>query len=323
MPAGQNLSVAMKGTVTKSTGSWYTVMADNGARYECKLKGVFKIKIKDVSSTNPLSVGDRVEFELPGDKSVGMISKIEPRHNYIVRKSTKLSKRQHIIACNIDQAVIVVTLAFPRTSTGFIDRFLMTAEEYHIPAFLVFNKTDLYPDDYIEYMQELKELYESVGYGCLVTSAKERKGLDELTELLKDKINLFVGHSGVGKSALINAIQPGLNIKLGEISLYHLKGQHTTTFAEMHPLSFGGFIIDTPGIKELGMIHVKPEEIAGYFPEMRALLPRCKYHNCTHIHEPGCAVLAALEKEEISLSRYNNYLGMLNDKGIEKCREWE
>jgi len=311
----------MKGIVTKSIGSSYVVLCDDGTCYECRLKGNFKIKV--ISSTNPLAVGDKVQFELPGDKSVGLITEIGDRHNYIVRKSTKLSKRQHIIACNIDQSVIIVTLAFPRTSTGFIDRFLITTEEYHIPAFVVFNKVDLYPEDYINYLEELKSLYESLGYGCLVTSATEKKGLDDFSSLLKDKISLLVGHSGVGKSALINAIQPGLNLKLGEISLCHLKGRHTTTFAEMHQLSFGGFVIDTPGIKELGMIHVKPEEIAGYFPEMRKLLPKCKYHNCTHIHEPDCAVLAALEKGEISPSRYHNYLGMLNDEGIEKSREWE
>ena len=311
----------MKGIITKSTGSSYVVMCDDGTCYECRLKGSFKIK--EISSTNPLAVGDKVQFELPGDKSVGLITEIGDRRNYIVRKSTKLSKRQHIIACNIDQAVIIVTLAFPRTSTGFIDRFLITTEEYHIPAFVVFNKLDLYPEDYISYLEELKGLYEGLGYGCLVTSATEKKGLDDFSSLLKDKISLLVGHSGVGKSALLNAIQPGLNLKLGEISLYHLKGRHTTTFAEMHKLSFGGFVIDTPGIKELGMIHVKPEEIAGYFPEMRALLPKCRYYNCTHIHEPDCAVLDALKKGEISPSRYHNYLGMLNDEGIEKSREWE
>ena len=311
----------MKGIVIKSTGSSYVVMCSDGSRYECRLKG--KFKIKGISSTNPLSVGDHVHFELPGDKSVGMIIKIEDRHNYIVRRSTKLSKRQHIIACNIDQAVIVVTLAFPKTSTGFIDRFLLTAEEYHIPAFIVFNKVDLYPDEYDEYLKELTQLYESIGYGCIATSAQTGEGTEELKNLLKDKINLFIGHSGVGKSALINKIQPGLNIKLGEISLYHLKGQHTTTFAVMHPLTFGGFIIDTPGIKEFGMIHVKPEEIAGYFPEMRALLPQCKYYNCTHTHEPGCAVLDALDRGEIDPSRYHNYLGMLNDEGIEKSKDWE
>jgi len=311
----------MKGKVTKSTGSWYTVMAEDGTRYECKLKGNFKIKY--ISSTNPVSVGDNVHFELPGDKSVGIINKIEDRHNYIVRRSTKLSKRQHIIACNIDQAVIIVTLALPRTSTGFIDRFLMTTEEYHIPAVIVFNKLDLYTEDFLEDLNEMKDLYEGIGYKCHITSAETGDGLDEFKELLKGKINLLVGHSGVGKSALVNAIQPGLNIKLGQISLYHLKGQHTTTFAEMHPLSFGGFIIDTPGIKELGMIHVRPQEIAGYFPEMRALLPNCKFYNCTHIHEPGCAVLEALENGKINQSRYINYIGMLDDIGIEKSRDWD
>jgi ribosome biogenesis GTPase len=311
----------MRGIVIKSTGSSYMVLCDDGNRYECRLKG--KFKIKGLSSTNPLSVGDKVRFELPGDKSIGSINEIEDRKNYIVRRSIKLSKRQHIIACNIDQAVIIATLAFPRTSTGFIDRFLVTAEEYHIPAFIIFNKIDLYPEDYKMDLAELIKLYEGIGYGCIVTSAVTGEGTEELKALLKDKINLLVGHSGVGKSALINKMQPGLNIKLGEISQYHLKGQHTTTFAEMHELSFGGFVIDTPGIKELGMIHVKPKEIAGYFPEMRALLPECKYYNCVHIHEPGCAVLAALEKGEISSSRYHNYLGMLNDEGIEKSKGWD
>lgn len=311
----------MKGIVTKSVGSSYVVVCDDGTRYECRLKGNFKIK--GIKSTNPLAVGDKVQFELPGDKNVGLITEIEDRHNYIVRKSIKLSKRQHIIACNIDQAVIIVTLVFPRTSTGFIDRFLITTEEYYIPAFIVFNKVDLYPENYINYLEELKGLYEGLGYGCLVTSASEKKGLDDFSSLLKDKISLLVGHSGVGKSALINAIQPDLNLKLGKISLYHLKGRHTTAFAEMHLLSFGGFVIDTPGIKELGMIHIKPEEIAGYFPEMRMLLPKCKYYNCTHIHEPDCAVLDALKKGKISPSRYHNYLGMLNDEGIEKSRDWQ
>jgi len=311
----------MKGIVTKSTGSMYTVLTGDGDRYECKLKGNFKIK--GLSSTNPISVGDKVEFESKSGESFGIINKIEDRYNYIVRKSTKLSKRQHIIACNIDRAIIVVTLAFPRTSTGFIDRFLVTAEEYHIPAFIVFNKSDLYPEDFLTYLEELKSIYEGLGYKCIVTSASKHRGLDELKGILKGNTSLFLGHSGVGKSALINAMQPGLNLKLGVISAYHLKGQHTTTFAEMHPLSFGGFIIDTPGIKELGMIHVKPEEIAGYFPEMRALLPKCRFYNCTHIHEPGCAVLQALERGEINAGRYHNYLGMLNDKGIEKSQEWE
>jgi ribosome biogenesis GTPase / thiamine phosphate phosphatase len=320
MPSGQNVPAVMKGLVIKSTGSSYIVLSDDGSRIECRLKG--KFKIKGLSSTNPLSVGDKVLFEIK-DQNIGLITDIEERHNYIVRRSTKLSKRQHIIACNIDQAVIVATLAFPRTSTGFIDRFLVTAEEYHIPAFIIFNKIDLYPDEFKEDLDALKKMYESIGYPCIVTSAVTGEGAEEVKALLKDMINLVIGHSGVGKSALINKIQPGLDIKLGEISQYHLKGQHTTTFAEMHSLSFGGFIIDTPGIKEFGMIHVKPEEIAGYFPEMRALLPECKFYNCTHIHEPGCAVLTALEKGEINFSRYRNYLGMLNDEGIEKSKEWE
>ncbi|NTW32840.1 MAG: ribosome small subunit-dependent GTPase A [Bacteroidetes bacterium] len=310
-----------KGIVTKSTGSSYFVMCDEGLYYECKLKSSFRLK--NLNSTNPVAVGDKVQFELPSNKSLGLITVIEDRNNYIIRKSTNLSKRQHILASNIDQAILIVTLAFPRTSTGFIDRFLVTAEEYHIPAFIVFNKTDLFNEELFEYLDEIKSIYENIGYKCLTTSATKKTGLDVFSALLKDKISLLAGHSGVGKTALINAIQPSLNLKVGDISITHLKGKHTTTFAEMYPLSFGGFVIDIPGIKELGMIHVKPEEIAGYFPEMRALLPKCKFYNCTHTHEPNCAVLAAVENNEISLSRYHNYIGMLKDKGIEKSREWE
>jgi len=311
----------MRGVVIKSTGSSYFVMSDNGQKMECRLKG--KFKIKGISSTNPVSVGDYVQYEMIVGDIIGVITDIEKRKNYIVRKSANLSKRQHIIACNIDQAICIATLAFPRTSTGFIDRFLVTAEQYHIPAFIVFNKIDLYPPDLIESLDELIEIYNRIGYKCLITSAITNQGINEFNDLLKGKINLLVGHSGVGKSAVINKIEPSLNLKTGEISSYHLKGQHTTTFAEMHPLSNGGFIIDTPGIKEFGMIHIKPEEIGGYFPEMRALLPQCKFHNCTHIHEPGCAVLTALKENRINASRYENYVNMLSDEGIEKSKDWE
>lgn len=311
----------MEGLVIKSTGSLYNVKCADGEYYECKLKGNFRIK--GIKSTNPIAVGDRVSFEFIAKNKTSFITAIHDRSNYIVRKSTNLSKRIHIIAANLDQAVVIVTIAEPRTSTGFIDRFLVTAEGYHIPAVLVFNKTDLYDQEQMEYLNELMKLYESLGYHCISTSATEKYNTEGLLNILQNKVSLIVGHSGVGKSTLINAIEPGLNIKIGKISDYHKKGQHTTTFAEMHELSGGGFIIDTPGIKEYGIVFFTPEELAGYFPEMRALLPKCRFYNCTHVHEPGCAVLDAIEKGQVALTRYHNYLGMLDDKGIDKSREWE
>jgi ribosome biogenesis GTPase / thiamine phosphate phosphatase len=310
----------MEGLVIKSTGSWYSVKSVSGEYYECKLKGNFRIK--GIKSTNPIAVGDKVSFEFSDKREIGLITAIHDRSNYIVRKSTNLSKQIHIIAANLDQAVIIVTLAEPRTSTGFIDRFLVTTEGYHIPAVLVFNKTDIYNDEQMEYLNELEELYEHLGYPCISTSATENVNTSAFQDILKNKVSLIVGHSGVGKSTLINAIEPRLHIRVGKISDYHKKGQHTTTVAEMHELSGGAFIIDTPGIKEYGIVFFTPAELAGYFPEMRSLLPQCRFYNCTHVHEPGCAVIEALEKGEVALSRYTNYLGMLDDKGIDKNQEW-
>ncbi len=301
----------MEGTVIKSTGSWLTVRGESGKMFNCKLRG--KFRMKGIKSTNPVAVGDRVEFDIPDDEEVGVIHKILPRHNYIVRKATKLSKVSHIIAANIDQAVVVVTVAFPRTSTGFIDRFLVTAEAYHIPAVIVFNKIDIYDEKLTGQYENLVEIYTGAGYKCMAVSALRGDNVDMLKEMLKDKTNLFSGHSGVGKSALINAIELGLKLKTRAISAYHKKGMHTTTFAEMFPLSFGGYIIDTPGIKEFALVDFDRKEIAERFPEMRKYMHNCRFSNCIHVNEPGCAVKQAVEKGEISLSRYENYLGILND----------
>ncbi|NOX45578.1 MAG: ribosome small subunit-dependent GTPase A [Chlorobi bacterium] len=306
----------MQGTVIKSTGSWFTVLSDDGKIAQCKLRG--KFRIKGIKATNPVAVGDEVVFKNSIDGSSGWITEILPRHNYIVRKSTKLSKVSHIIAANVDQAIIVATLAFPRTSTGFIDRFLITTEAYHIPAILVFNKTDIYNEKQLQDLEKLMGLYESIGYKCLKTSAIRGDNLGLLKEVLKDKRSLFSGHSGVGKSALANTMQPGLELKTGKLSEAHKKGLHTTTFAEMHPLSFGGFLIDTPGIKEFGLTDFNRKEIAERFPEMRKHMHDCKFSNCSHTHEPGCAVIEAIKEGKINLKRYENYLSVLNDEYWEK-----
>jgi ribosome biogenesis GTPase len=306
----------MTGFVIKSTGSWFTVNTDSGEAYNCKLKG--KFRMKGIKTTNPVAVGDQVVFDLEKDKETGVISKILPRNNYIIRKSTKLSKVSHIIAANIEQAILIVTLAHPRTSTGFIDRFLVTAEAYHIPVILVFNKIDLYNDDLKEVEQNWKEIYSEAGYACLSVSAMKGDNLSAFKDLLKNKRSLLSGHSGVGKSALINAVQPDLDLKTKDLSAYHKVGMHTTTFAEMHPLSFGGFIIDTPGIKEFGLVDFDRKKIAERFPEMRKFMHSCKFSNCTHIHEPGCAVVEAIEKGQIHLTRYESYLSIVNDDYWEK-----
>lgn len=308
------------GTVMRSTGSWVTVMGLNGEMVECKLKGNFRIQ--GIRSTNPVAVGDKVQFITDGQSKTGMVTRIEPRYNFIIRKATRLSKQSHIIAANIDQAVVMVTLAQPRTSTGFIDRFLVTAEAYHIPAAIIFNKCDLYDADQMEQLGWMIGLYRSLGYACIKTSAITGLGLEETGTLFRDKVSLLSGHSGVGKSALINAIEPGLMRKTGDISTYHNKGKHTTTFAEMLPLRVGGFIIDTPGIKEFGLVHFDKQEVAERFPEMRNLMHQCQFNNCTHVHEPGCAVKKALEQGEIDPGRYKNYLGILNDDYFEET-EWD
>lgn len=305
----------MKGIVTKSTGSWYTVMNDRKELCNCRLKGQFRVH--GIRTTNPVAVGDRVTYESEGTEDNGVITGIEPRSNYIIRRSINLSKSSHIIASNIDRLYIVASIMLPRTSTGFIDRLLVTAEAYHIPAALIFNKTDIYTPQANERAAELMELYSSLGYPSYAVSALEGTGLDDLRRVLAEKVNLFSGHSGVGKSALINALDPLLTIKTGEISSYHNKGMHTTTFAEMHPLSFGGYLIDTPGIKEFGLVHFESQEISERFPEFRALLSGCRYNNCTHVHEPGCAVKLALDAGKINAERYRNYLGLLNDENLD------
>lgn len=309
-----------KGVVIRSTGSWCTVLSDDGKLTECKLKGNFRIK--GIRSTNPLAVGDKVEFIFQQDIKIGLIHTIADRFNYIIRKATRLSAMSHIIAANIDQAVVMVTLSRPRTSTGFIDRFLVTAEAYHIPAFLIFNKCDQYTESEMIELDKMIDLYSGLGYPCFKTSALFNQGVDEVNELLRGKVSLVTGHSGVGKTALINVIEPGVIRKVGEISEYHHKGKHTTTFAEMIPLSNGGFVIDTPGIKEFGLVNFDKQEVPERFPEMRNLMHKCQFNNCTHVHEPGCAVKAALAKGLLSQSRYSNYISIINDEYFEET-EWD
>ncbi len=306
----------MKGTVIKSTGSWYQVLAENKQVYECRLKGSFRLK--EQKNTNPITVGDHVEIEIEDNTQNAVISKLEERKNYIIRKSTNLSKQTHIIASNLDQAILVVTLAYPRTSTGFIDRFLVTAEAYSIPVIIVFNKADMYEGAALEVVNKLAAIYQKAGYKTVLTSAIKNKGIDELKLLMIDKVSLISGHSGVGKSTLINALEPSLNLKVSEISETHEKGMHTTTFAEMFPLTFGGFIIDTPGIKEFGMVDIKPEELGHFFPEIRELMQHCKYNNCLHQNEPGCAVRNAVEENLFDKERYINYLNILNSEELKK-----
>jgi len=312
----------LKGVVIKSTGSWFNVRTDDGFVIRCKLKGNFRTK--GLKTTNPLAVGDKVEFDYRDEEKVGLINKILPRYNYIIRKSTKLSKVSHIIAANIDLALLVVTIREPRTSVGFIDRFLVTAEAYHIPAALVFNKIDIYGETDFERLDELTKIYEAAGYKTFRVSALTGRNIIDVKAEIKNKVSLFSGISGVGKSQLVNAIEPGLKLKTGDISAYHLKGKHTTTFPEMHSLTFGGFIIDTPGIREFGLVKFKKEEIAERFPEMRRYMHECQFNNCTHTHEPHCAVKEAVKNGKIALSRYESYLRIFNDDYLEKeAWEWE
>ena len=299
----------MKGLVTKSTGSWYSVRTEEGKYYECRIKG--KFRIKGIKSTNPLAVGDWVEFEMQEDNEFGIINKIHDRKNYIVRKSVNLSKQTHIIGANIDVAFLVVTMAKPHTSTGFIDRFLVTAEAYNIPTIILFNKTDIYKLEERAEMMMLNDVYTKIGYECIEISAIEGNNIDLVKEKMKGKISMFSGHSGVGKSTLINAIDDNLNLKTSEVSSSHNKGQHTTTYAEMFELEFGGFIIDTPGIKGFGLVDMPPEEIGDYFPEIFAIKDQCKFNNCLHTNEPKCAVKDAVEEEEISATRYLSYLSFI------------
>tara|TARA_Y100000385_G_scaffold290554_1_gene364223 strand:- start:15052 stop:15972 length:921 start_codon:yes stop_codon:yes gene_type:complete len=299
-----------QGRVQKSTGSWYSVSTDTEQIYQCRLKGVFRNK--GIKTTNPIAVGDIVDIEIESSDNTGIITNIHPRTNYIIRKATKLSKSTHIIASNVEQVIIIVSLVQPRTSTGFIDRILATAEAYHIPTVIVFNKTDLYDENVLMQLHNLRSNYESIGYKTIQTSAITGDGLKNLKHILKDQISLLSGHSGVGKSAIINKIDPNLNLKTGQISDYHLKGMHTTTFATMFPLSFGGNVIDTPGIKEFGLVEFEKVALGQRFPEIRCLMKDCKFNNCVHLNEPGCAVIAAVKNGEIAEYRYENYLNMLN-----------
>lgn len=303
----------------KSTGSWYLVKADNGSLLECRLKG--KIRLEDRKTTNPVAVGDIVELQMDADGSNQIVT-ILPRKNYIIRKSINLSKQAHIIASNLDQAILVATLVAPRTSLGFIDRFLVTAEAYRINAKIVFNKCDLLDEEMIELQNDIIKLYTDIGYQCYSISSFNTDDVEMIKGLLKDKTTLLSGHSGVGKTTLINAIDSNLDLRTGDISSAHLKGMHTTTFAELFPLSFGGNIIDSPGIKELGLVEMKKEEIGHYFPEIRALLNQCKFNNCIHVNEPHCAILKAVEEGRISEERYQSYLGILNGEEME-WNEWE
>lgn len=309
----------MKGKVLKSTGSFYTVLADDNKIYECSLKGNFKIK--GIKSTNPIAVGDNVEFEIDSFHNSASINQISPRNNYIIRKSTKLSKQTHIIAANIDQAVLMVTLKTPRTSTGFMDRFLITAEAYHIPSIILFNKIDIYTEKELAEIRELESIYTEASYTCIETSAKNNINIDKVSEILKGKISLISGHSGVGKSTIINMIEPNLKLKTDEVSNFNDKGKHTTTFAEMFKLSNGGYIIDTPGIKEFGIVDFEKEELSHRFPEMRKYMNKCRFDNCSHMHEPGCAVKEALNNNEISKLRYNNYIAILSGDSFDEDYE--
>jgi len=299
----------MHGLVVKNTGSWYTVLTDDGQVLQCKVKGNFRLK--GIRSTNPVAVGDRVTV------TSAFITEIEDRRNYIIRKSQNLSKQSHIIAANVDQALLVVTVNYPQTSTTFIDRFLASAEAYRVPVILVFNKTDLTQGDEQQY---LVALYDSLGYQCLQVSAETGEGLDRLRPLLDNKTTLLSGNSGVGKSTLINRLAPGTNLRTSEISDAHHTGQHTTTFSEMIPLG-GGWLIDTPGIKGFGTFDMEPEELSSYFREIFHFSQDCRFSNCTHTHEPGCAVLQAIQDHLIAPSRYQSYLSMLDDKDESKYRE--
>lgn len=302
----------MKGTVIKSTGSWYLVRADSGQLYKSRLRG--KIKLQGLKLSNPVAVGDVVDFEVEsGEEGTAVIKKIETRTNHIIRKSTHKTAYSHIVASNMDLALLVVTLVSPRTSFGFIDRFLLTAEAYHIPVTLVFNKTDLYDAEARDYQAQVQELYGQIGYGSLSCSAQLGEGIEEIRDLIRGKTTLFSGHSGVGKSTLINELVPDLGLKTAEISAFSDKGVHTTTFAEMFTVEPGTFIIDTPGIKELGVVDIPKPEISHYFPEMRALLPACRFHNCLHTNEPGCAVVEAVREGKVAITRFESYLSILED----------
>jgi len=302
----------MNGIIIKSTGSWYSVRTETGDVHQCRIPG--KFRMKGIKSTNPIAVGDEVVFELEPNKDTGVVKEIKERKNFIVRKSVNLSKQTQIIASNIDIAFLVVTLHNPETTTTFIDRFLATAEAYSIKSILLFNKVDTHDEEMDEYRKAFQYIYTNIGYTCIDVSAKENYNLGKVKEVMQDKVSLFAGHSGVGKSTLVNTLEPTLNIKTKEISEQHQQGQHTTTFAEMHPLSFGGYIIDTPGIRGFGVVDFNKYEVTDYFPELFKLKSSCKFNNCTHVNEPKCAVKASLEKGLISETRYESYLQLLKEE---------
>ena len=308
----------MKGLVVKSTGSWYKVRTEDGAYWECRIKG--KFRIKGIRSTNPIAVGDWVSLDELQD-GTAVITEIDERKNYIIRKSVNLSKKSHILASNVDQAMLIVTLAYPPTSMGFIDRFLVSAEAYKIPTIIVFNKVDLYDEEQLELMDSYFLTYQGAGYQTIEVSAVEGFQIDRIREMMKGKVSILSGHSGVGKSTLINAVDPNLDLRTGDISDYHLSGMHTTTFAEMFELQFDGYIIDTPGIKGFGLVDIEKEELASYFPDIWKYASSCKFHNCMHVKEPKCAVKNAVDEFLIFPSRYESYLSMLEDTDGPNYRE--
>jgi len=311
----------LKGKILRSTGSWYLARLDNGSRVECRVKG--KFKLEEEKLTNPIAVGDFVTVEFEETENTAVIAEILPRKNFISRQSPRQKQARHIIAANIDQAFLVATISNPRTSTGFIDRFLLTAEAYDIPAHILFNKQDLLGEKDLKKQEEICTALRQIQYPVHLISAQTKAGMSMLESLLKEKTTLISGHSGVGKSTLINAIHPVANLKTGEISEYHQKGMHVTTFAEMHELPFGGYVIDTPGIKEFGLLDIEPQEVSHYFREMRELVNECKFNNCLHVNEPKCAVKQALQEGKISEERYKNYLNILEDSKTRKEEKYD
>ncbi len=309
----------MQGLVVKNTGNIYSVKTDSGV-VECRIKGNFRLK--DIKSTNPVAVGDHVKISMREDNTA-YISEILPRRNYIVRKASNLSKQSHILAANVDVCLLVVTVNYPATSTTFIDRFLASAEAYRVPVVLVFNKADLYNEAELATMESLIALYESIGYRCLRTVATDSQGIEEIKEIVKGRVSLLAGNSGVGKSSLVNAVSPETAARIGEISKIHNKGMHTTTYSEMFELMPGSYLVDTPGVKGFGTYDMEVEEIADYFIEIFDCSKGCRFGNCTHIHEPGCAVVEAVERGDIALSRYSSYLSMIEEKKEGKYRASE